>query len=64
MHVKRKTYETFKNFMTRYKRKLKRSGILSECRQRRFYVKPSQKRRNKKNAAARRHKKTTSNKGS
>jgi len=48
--------ELFQKFLKRFKRSVKRSGVLQEYKDRMYYTKPSQKKRSKRKAAIKRNK--------
>tara|TARA_Y100000590_G_scaffold425212_1_gene532965 strand:+ start:560 stop:808 length:249 start_codon:yes stop_codon:yes gene_type:complete len=55
-HPKSKNVEPFDRMLRRFKKQVERAGIIQECREREYYVKPNQKRHKKNQDIARRRK--------
>tara|TARA_Y100000996_G_scaffold408517_1_gene387701 strand:+ start:643 stop:891 length:249 start_codon:yes stop_codon:yes gene_type:complete len=55
-HPKSKNVEPFDRMLRRFKKQVERAGIIQECRDREYYVKPNQKRHKRNQDIARRKK--------
>ncbi len=55
-HPKSKHVEPFDRMLRRFKKQVERAGIIQECRDREYYVKPNQKRHKKNQEITRRRK--------
>lgn len=55
--VVRKDDEPIEQLLRRFEKRVRKEAIMFECKRRRFYVKPGERRRSKHNAATRRRSK-------